>query len=83
MIKTPFKAQNVRVTKDTENPETPEVLAAAILRIANGFQELVSQGLTKKAIIVLIQNMRGVDVSQRDIETVLDNLPKLASYYIQ
>ena len=77
------KAQNVRVIKNEEKPETPEVLAEAIIRISKGFDALVGGGLTRKAIVVLIQGMPGVSVSKTDIEVVLDNLPKLASYYVK
>ncbi len=77
------KAQNVRVIKDADSPETPEVLADSIIRISKGFQQLISSGLTKNALIVLIQGMPGVHLSKSDIQTVLDNLPKLASYYVK
>ncbi len=76
------KAQNVKVIKNSEKPETPEVLADSIIRISEGFKSLVSQGLSRRAIVVLIQGMPGVSLSRHDIEVVLDNLPKLASYYI-
>lgn len=77
------KAKNVRVVKDETSSETPEVLAASIVAISKGFEKLVSQGLTENAIIVLIQGMPGVHLSKNDIATVLDNLPKLASYYVR
>jgi hypothetical protein len=77
------KAQNVRVIKNEEEPETPEVLAESIIKISKGFESLVNQGLTKNAIIVLIQGMPGVTLSKHDIQVVLDNLPKLASYYVK
>lgn len=77
------KAKNVRVIKNAENPETPEVLADSIIKISQGFKKLVEQGLTKNAIVVLIQGMPGVRLSKYDIEVVLDNLPKLASYYVK
>ncbi len=77
------KAQNVKVIKDQEKPETPEILASAITRISKGFEILTKQGLTRKAIVVLIQGMPGVQVTRNDIEVVLDNLPKLASYYVK
>lgn len=77
------KARNVRVLKNDEKPETPEVLADAIIKISKGFQELTSQGLSKQGIVVLLQGMPGVNVGKGDIMIVLDNLPKLASYYVK
>ena len=77
------KAKNVKVIKNEENPETPEVLAESIIRISQGFKKLADQGLTTTAIVVLIQGMPGVTLTKSDILTVLDNLPKLASYYVK
>jgi len=84
-MKTSLKAQNVRVIKNEEKPETPEVLAESIIRISDGFKELTNQGLTQRAIIILLQGMPsvGTTVSRTDIQTILDNLPKLASYYVK
>lgn len=83
MAETPRKARNVRIVKNEDKPETPEVLASAIISISKGFEKLTSQGLTKRGIVTLIQGIPGVQVSRADIETVLDNLPKLASYYVK
>lgn len=72
------------MTKDMENPETPEILADAIVKISQGFEKLTNQGLTRKALVVLIMGMIPTgSASKRDIEIVLDNLPKLASYYVK
>lgn len=78
-----FKAQNIKVIKNEEKPETPEILAESIIRISDGFKKLTEQGLTQDAIIVLLQGMRGVTVGKTEIKFVLDNLPKLASYYVK
>ena len=78
------KAQNVRVIKSEEKPETPAILAKAIVDISKGFNQLSSQGLTRRAIIVLLQGMPGcARLAQLDIDMVLDNLPKLAGYYLK
>ena len=82
-MNTSKKAQNVRVIKNEEKPETPQVLAESIVKISKGFTALVDQGLTRDAIVVLIQGMPGVYLSKNDIRVVLDNLPKLASYYVK
>lgn len=79
------KAQNVKVIKDTEKPETPEILAASIIRISEAMQKLATQGnLTENAIAVLIKNMPNCShLSKEDILLVLANIPKLKSYYIR
>ena len=77
-------ARNVKVIKNEETPETPEVLADSIIRISKGFQHLTTQGLNQKAIIVLLKGMNGMNaVPVPAIRLVLENLPKLASYYVR
>ncbi len=76
--------RNIKVIKNEENPETPEVLADSIIRISKGFDQLTKQGLTEDAIVVLLKGMRGMnEVSVPGIRLVLQNLPKLASYYVR
>lgn len=79
------KARNVRVVKNAEVPETPEVLAASIIEISKAMQKLCGAGgLTEDALAALICNMRGNShLNKTDVMTVLDNLPKLASYYVK
>ncbi|BAQ16070.1 hypothetical protein [Methyloceanibacter caenitepidi] len=65
--------------KKSDPPETKEILAEAITRIGEGFDALQKSGLNKKAIIILIQ--AETRLSQRDIRTVLDALPRLRGWY--
>lgn len=69
----------VRIKKNEENPETPEILAEAIVRIGEGLQKLSASGLNKKAIIVLVQDR--TKLPQRDIESVIDALAQLKGWY--
>lgn len=69
----------ISVKKNDEKPETKEILAEAIVRIGEGFDKLQKSGLNRKAIIILIQ--AETKLSQRDITTVLDALPRLAGWY--
>ncbi len=79
-----MKYQNIKIMKNEIKPETPELLAASIVEISRAFQVLVNQGLTQKAIVVLLKGMKGMQlVSTSDIRLVLENLPKLASYYVK
>lgn len=78
------KARNVRIIKNELEPETPEVLAASIINISSSFEKLTKQGLTQKGIVALLKSMPGMaEVSVPGIYLVLDNLPKLASYYVR
>jgi hypothetical protein len=76
--------QNIKIIKNDVDPETPELLADSIVRISKAFQQLATQGLTQNAIIVLLKGMKGMnEVSVVSIRLVVENLPKLASYYVR
>jgi hypothetical protein len=68
----------VRVVK-SDPPETTEILAEAIVRIGDSVVKLNASGLNRKAIIILLQ--AETKLSRRDIETVLDALPRLRGWY--
>lgn len=77
-------ARNIKIIKNEESPETPELLADSIVRISKGFQQLATQGLTQNAIVTLLKGMKGMnEVSVPSIRLTLENLPKLASYYVR
>jgi hypothetical protein len=83
-MKSSRKASNVRVIKNEDEPETPEILASSILKISEGFMTLKKVGLTDRAIATLLKGMTGMnDVPVSAIYLVLANLPKLSSYYIR
>lgn len=75
----------IKVIKTTDNPETPEVLAAAIIKIADGFQQLLNNGLNEDAVVALIHHMRGVQgiASKPQIALVLSKLKELKGYYVR
>lgn len=78
------KPQNIRIIKNAEKPETPELLAESIINISKSFKKLSDQGLTQNAIIILLKGMPGMkDASVVDIRLTLENLPKLSSYYVR
>ncbi len=86
MAKQPDRTNNIRVVKDPENPETPEVLAAALIKIGDAMERLQqSGGLDDDAIAALIVNMRGMSgkVSKGDVLLIMDGLARLKSYYIR
>lgn len=77
-------AQNIKVIKDEVNPETPEVLAASIIKIAKGLEILTAGPLKEHGLIALLKDMPGMqNVGKTEIRLVLENLKKLRSYYIR
>ena len=78
-------AKNIKVIKNEENPETPEVLAASLIKIAEAFEVLLSRGqLNQKAIVALLKDMPGMTtIGKYEIGLVLDNLKRLKSYYVR
>ena len=77
--------KNIRIKKNEENPETPEILAASLIKIADSFEKIMGakEGLTQDAVIVLLQGMKGNKVGKPDIKMVLENLKRLKGYYVR
>lgn len=78
-------ARNIKVVKDKDNPETPEVLASSLIKIADAFEKLLAGGeLNEFAIVALLKDMPGMqNVGKTEIRLVLQNLKKLKSYYVR
>lgn len=79
------KHQNIKIIKDEVKPETPEILAASLIQISDAMAKLAGKGnLDNDAISCLITNMQGCrHLSKGDVKMVLENLPRLKSYYIR
>ena len=79
------RKNNIRIIKDELNPETPEILAASLIKIGDAMQKIANQkeGLTNEAIAILVSNMRGVNVSKTDVLLSIEGLNRLKSYYIR
>lgn len=69
----------IKIKKNEENPETPEILAEAIVRIGDAMQKLKASGLNRRAIVTLIQDQ--TRLGKTDIELVLNSLATLKGYY--
>ena len=77
-------SRNIKVRKNEENPETPEVLAASIIKIANAFEKLMTAELKQSALVALIRDMPGMaSIGKGEVDLVLTNLKKLKGYYIR
>jgi len=75
---------NIKIKKNEENPESAEVLAEAIIKIANGFEKLLSTPLKEDAIVQLLLGMSGMaGVSKYQTRLILKNLKRLKGWYIK
>ena len=75
---------NIKIKKNEENPESAEVLAEAIIKIANGFEKLLSTPLKEDAIVQLLLGMSGMaGGSKYQTRLILKNLKRLKGWYIK
>lgn len=69
------------IIKQNPEKEVPiEIMAEAVVAIAEGFKKLLSTRLTRDAIVVLIKERSGV--SKNQINVVLNNLEDF-SYWLK
>lgn len=69
------------VKRDEQDPESVELIAKSIIRIAEGFQEIEKSQLNRRALVVLLKDLTGL--SNRDINLVLNSLAELKSNFIK
>lgn len=65
--------------KKSEPPESTEILASAIVSIGKAAAKLLKSGINTKAIVVLLHYE--TKISMRDINTILDSLKRLETWY--
>lgn len=68
----------VKVTK-SDPPETTEILAESIVRLGEALAKLNQSGLNHRAIVLLLHD--ATKVRKSDIETILQAIPRLKSWY--
>ena len=61
-------AESITVTQDPNRPVEREILAQAILRIADAAKQLAKSGLNRRAIVVLLRD--ATRVSKENIEAL-------------
>lgn len=72
----------IHIKKDEQNPESTELLAKSIIQVADAAQKLSNSGLRQRAIVVLLQDGIGqTKINKKQIELVLENLPRLKAWY--
>jgi len=78
------KKKNIRISKSDENPETTELLASSVVKVAEAFEKIQKSPLRQRAIVVLLQNGIGAGrITKSQIQLVLDNLPRLKAWYVK
>lgn len=77
-------AKTITVKVDEENPPSVEILAQAIIDVSDAFEKINNSRLSRKAIVLLIQDAIGRDrITQAAIADVLDNAARLKTLYIK
>lgn len=71
-------ARRVQVVK-SDPPETTEILAESIVRLGEAVKKLDASGMNRKAIVLLLHDV--TKVGKRDIEDILDAIPRLRGWY--
>ncbi len=75
---------NVRIKKDELKPESVELLAKSVVQVAEASKKLLNSGLNQDGIITLLHPIIGATkINKKQIKLVLDNLPRLKSWYVR
>ena len=72
--------KQVVVTQDEQEPIPAEIIAASIVKIADGFERIKKSGLTQRAILLLISSASKVPVTH--VRSVLEGIDQLKTLYI-
>ena len=73
-----LKSKTITIKTAEENPEPLELIAAAILQVADGFDKINSSKLKRRAVVLLLQDV--TKMSATAINRVLDSASDLRSF---
>lgn len=65
--------------KKSDPPESKEILAESIVKLGKALDELNKSKLNKRAILILLQD--ATKLPKRDIELIIDSIPRLTAWY--
>jgi len=72
------------IKTNQQNPESTELIAESIIKIAEGFDKINKSQLTRRAIVLLLHDAIGsTKIGKKEIEMVLDAAPQLKKHYIK
>ncbi len=78
------KMKALKVVKDPENVIPVEVFEQAIVDLAKGFKKLNSSRLSKRAVVLLVQDSVGAPfVNRSQVEAILDAAADLDRKYLK
>ena len=69
------------IVQSTEEPEPLEIIADAVIKVADGLEAINRSRLSRRAVVLLLQD--ATKLGRRDIEAMLDAGPLLKDYYIK
>lgn len=69
--------------KQLEPPIATEIIAGAIVAIADSIRKLRNGRLNERALLVLIKSAAGDTISQRDIKIVLNSIEDLERAFLR
>ncbi len=76
--------KSITVKTNEENPESVELIADSIIKVADAFEKINKSSLTRRAIVLLLHDTIGsAKITKKQIELVLDNAPLLKKYYVK
>ncbi len=82
--------KRVAILQDAENPESPELIAQAVIDVSKAARKLLGSKLTEDAIITLIRNKipqsryyGQKNTGKKAIREVLQTAAKLDRFYIK
>lgn len=71
------------ILKSKDEPESTEVIAKAIIEVAESAKKLLNSKLKMRAVLILIKDASGGNLSLSDIESVLRHASELDKKYIK
>ena len=74
--------KKAEVIKDQGNPVVIQVLEEAIVNISRSIKKVLNGNISRRAIVLLIQDNTSPKVSQNEIRAVLDSIESLETTYI-
>ncbi len=79
-----MSTQTIKIKTNEEDPESVELIAESIIQVSAAFEKINKSRLSRKAIILLLQNYIGVNyISKKQIGYVLEYAPKLKDYFLK
>lgn len=76
--------QTITVSTNEENPEPVEIIADAIIKVAEGFDKINKSALSERAVILLLHDAIGAThISKKQIGYVLKYGAQLKNYYVK